>query len=123
MVKTERPTWWVRLLAVAALLASLVAGCAYGQQGSSDAGRLEQQLAFARKLLTEVERSPSANLDELRTKLRQAQAETQAVLKESPQHPEALKLLARIDSLLGQLAPRARDKQSMAAEEEKTWTG
>ena len=98
------------MLAVAGLLAGLVAGCAYGKQGGSDAGRLEQQLAFARQLLSEVERSPSANLDELRTKLRQARAETEAVLKESPQHPEALKLLARINSLLGQLAPRARSE-------------
>lgn len=122
MVKIESSTRWVRLLAVAGLLASLVAGCTYGNQSGSDAGQLEQQLAFARKLLSEVERSPSANLDELRTKLRQARAETEAVLKKSPQHPEALTLLARIDSLLGQLAPRGRAEHPMGAEEEKTWT-
>lgn len=121
MVKTERSTRWLRWLAGVGLFASLVAGCAYGIQGGSDAGRLEQQLVFARQLLSEVERSPSANLDELRTKLRQALAETEAVLKESPQHPEALKLLDRINSLLGQLAPRARAE--IPAEEEKTWTG
>ena len=122
MVKTERSTRWLRLLAVVGLLASLVAGCAYGNQGGPDAGRIEQQLVFARKLLTEVERSPSANLDELRTKLRQARAETEAVLKDSPQHPEALQLLDRINSLLGQLAPRAGAEHPMMAEEENPWT-
>ena len=96
------------------------AGCAYGNQGGSDPVRREQQLAFPRKLLSEVERSPSAHLNELRTKLRQARAETEAVLKESPQHPEALQLLRRINSLQGQLAPRTRAKHPMATEEETT---
>lgn len=122
MVKTEKLTRWLRLLVVVSLFASLVAGCAYGKQGGSDAGRLEQQLAFARKLLSEVERSPSANLDDLRTKLRQARTETEAVLKESPQHPEALQLLARINSLLGQLAPRARIEHPMRTVKKNTWT-
>jgi hypothetical protein len=67
----------------------------------------EQRRTLARKLLSEVERSPSANLSDLRAKLRQARAEVQAVLDEDTRDPEGMELKARIDSLLAQLAPRS----------------
>jgi hypothetical protein len=116
MVKTESSMRWVRVIAVAGLLATLVAGRTYGQAATSDAGRLEQQLALARTLLSEVERSPSAYVPELRAKLEEARTATQAVLKESPQHPEAMTLLARIDSLLAKFGPRSRPDHPIEAE-------
>jgi hypothetical protein len=76
----------------------------------------ERRLALARKLLSEVERSPSAYVPELRAKLQQARAETEAVLKEDPNHPEGVQLRARIDALLAQLAPRSLPDHPTEAE-------
>jgi hypothetical protein len=76
----------------------------------------EQRIAVARKLLSEVERSPSAYLPELRAKLRHARSEAQAVLDRDPHHPEGRELAARIDSLLAQLAPRSVPNDPTEAE-------
>lgn len=75
-----------------------------------------ERLVLARKLVSEVERSPSAYLPELRAKLEQARSVTQAALEENPRDAEAIKLLARIDSLLAQLAPRQRPEHPTEAE-------
>ena len=73
-------------------------------------------LATARKLLAEVERSPSAYLPELRAKLHEARTEAAAVLQRQPEHGEARELLTRIDTLLAQLAPRGRPEHPTEAE-------
>ena len=73
-------------------------------------------LATARRLLAEVERSPSAYLPELRAKLHEARAEAATVLQRQPEHGEARALVARIDTLLAQLAPRGRPEHPTEAE-------
>ncbi len=123
-------TWvrWVAFMAAVGLVVTLVTGCANGQERPSelvstsrDSERHGPQLALASRLLSEVERSPSANLEELRDKLRHARAATQAVLAERPQNAEALKLSARIDGLLAVLQPRPRDNHDpRVAEAEAT---
>ena len=80
----------------------------------------EQQLALACQLLSETEHSPSANPEELRDKLRQARAATQAVLEANSQDAEALDLSARIEALLAALAPRRHDDHPWTAEAEAT---
>jgi hypothetical protein len=76
----------------------------------------EQRLALARKLLSELERSPSAYLPELRAKLQQARVEVQAVLDRDPHHAEGRQLAGRIDALLAQLTPRALPDDPTEAE-------
>jgi hypothetical protein len=76
----------------------------------------EQRLAVAWTLLSEVERSPSANVAELRAKLHQARGDVQAVLDRDPGDSEGRKLAARIDALLAQLTPRAVPDDPTAAE-------
>jgi len=108
-----------------ALVFILASGCAREftispNPAADGAQRREQQLTVARQRLAEVERSPSALREELRAKLGQARAAVQAALKEGPQDAEALALLARIDSMLAQLGPRARPEHPTEAEAEAT---
>ncbi len=76
----------------------------------------QERLRSARELIFQVERSPSAYLPELRAKLEQARKIVQAVLNEFPREPEAMRLLASIDSLLAQLAPRQRPEHPTEAQ-------
>jgi hypothetical protein len=77
---------------------------------------MDPELARARNLLAEVERSPSAYLPDLRAKLHEARTAAAAALEREPEHGEARALLARIDTLLTQLAPRGRPAHPMEAE-------
>jgi hypothetical protein len=102
-------------------------GCANMQEkpsdrspGATETRRREDQLARARQLLFEVEHSPSANLDELRNRLHQAQDETAAVLKVNPDDAEALELSHRIEDLLSKLGRRPHDDHPWVAEAEAT---
>jgi hypothetical protein len=73
-------------------------------------------LDVARRLLSEVEHSPSANLDELRETLLQARAAINAALKANADHPETVELSKRIDALLLSLAPKPRAEHPQLAE-------
>jgi hypothetical protein len=106
----------VLLIAAIGIVFILEMGCANMQEkpsdrspGATETRRREDQLARARQLLFEVEHSPSANLDELRNRLHQAQDETAAVLKVNPDDAEALELSRRIEDLLSKLAHRPHD--------------
>lgn len=112
---------YLELAAIVAMSVSLPATLARSQGQILDRLAVASQptperLVLARKLVSEVERSPSAYLPELRAKLEQARSVTRAALEEDPRDAEAIKLLARIDSLLAQLAPRRRPEHPTEAE-------
>ena len=118
---------WAWLIAAIGIVFIVQMGCANMQEkpsdrspGATETGRREDRLTRARKLLSEVEHSPSANLDELRNKLQQARDETRAVLELNPQDAEALELSNRIEGLLVKLARRPHDDHPWVAEAEAT---
>jgi hypothetical protein len=104
------------LIAAAGIMFILQLGCANTQEkpsnrlpAASEIQWREDRLARGRQLFFEVEHSPSANLDELRNKLHQAQDETAAVLKVNPDDAEALELSHRIEDLLSKFGHRPHD--------------
>lgn len=112
---------YLELAAIVAMAVTLPATLARSQGQILDRLAVASQstperLVLARKLVSEVERSPSAYLPESRAKLEQARSVTRAALEENPRDAEAIKLLARIDSLLAQLAPRRRPEHPTEAE-------
>jgi hypothetical protein len=115
------------LIAAIGIMFILEMGCANVQQKSVERSPVEaeitwreNQLSRARQLLSEVEHSPSANLDELRNKLREAQAKTASVLEVNPNDSEARELADRIEQLLSKLSFRPHDDHPWVAEAEAT---
>lgn len=84
--------------------------------GAREGASSQTSLDVARRLLSELEHSPSANLDELRATLLQARATINAALKANADHPETVELSKRIDALLLSLAPNPRAEHSQLAE-------
>lgn len=78
----------------------------------------QSSLDVARQLLSDVERSPSANLDELRAKLLRARSIIDAAMKAKSDDPDALELSRRSESLLQSLAPKPHAEQPWLAEAE-----
>jgi len=91
-----------RLLLTAALIA---AGCAGPRALPADARPTGARLAAAREAVAAVERSPSADLSDLRTRLASARAEVDAILAREPTHAGARDLRDRMDARLAELAP------------------
>jgi hypothetical protein len=114
-------------IAVIGIMFILEMGCANMQQKPSERSPVEaettwreNQLSRARQLLSEVEHSPSANLEELRNKLREAQGKTASVLEVNPNDAEARELAGRIEQLLSKLSFRPHDDHPWVAEAEAT---
>jgi hypothetical protein len=100
------------LFTAMSLLCLVTAAAAGAREGASS----QTSLDVARRLLSEVEHSPSANLDELRATLLQARAAINAALKANADHPETVELSKRIDALLLLLAPKPRAEHPQLAE-------
>jgi hypothetical protein len=76
--------------------------------GAGEGASAQHSLDVVRQLLSDVERSPSANLDDLRAKLLQARSMVKAAMNANADNPDALELSNRIEALLQSLAPRPR---------------